>query len=90
MGSRQRQAWNTQGTRSTFLNWEVSLTSLVAELLEDKRLYYKTDQGRTAEMPGERRNKAWRGRPQAEGRPWRLLVTLLWEGLRAPDTTSHT
>ena len=72
MGSRQRQAQDTQGTRSTFLSWEVSfnrLASLVAELPEDKMSDYKADWGWTAEMLGERRNQALRGRAQAEGRP---------------------
>lgn len=71
-GSRQRQARDARGTRSTFLSWEVSLNSLaslVAELPEDKRSDYKADRARTAEMPGERRNQALRGRSQAAGRP---------------------
>lgn len=71
-GSRQRQARDARGTRSTFLSWEVSsnsLASLVAELPEDKRSDYKADQGQTAEMQGERRNRALRGRSQADGCP---------------------
>ena len=71
-GSRQRQVLEAQGTHSTFLSWEVSsnrLASLVAELPEDKRSDYKADWGRTAEMLGERRNQALRGRSQAEGHP---------------------
>ena len=61
-----------EGTRSTFLSWEVSsnsLASLVAELPEDKSSDYKADLGQTAKMPGERRNQPLRGRSQAEGRP---------------------
>ena len=49
----QWQAREVQGTRSTFLSWEVNsnrLASLVAELSEDKRLDYKAYLGRTAEM----------------------------------------
>ena len=61
-----------EGTRSTFLSWEVSsnsLASLVAELPEDKSSDYKADLGQTTKMPGERRNQPLRGRAQAEGRP---------------------
>ena len=66
----QWQAREVQGTRSTFLSWEVNsnrLASLVAELSEDKRLDYKAYLGRTAEMLEGRRNQALRGRSQAEG-----------------------
>ena len=61
-----------EGTRSSFLSWEVSsssLASLVAELPEDKSSDYKADLGQTTKMPGERRNQPLRGRSQAEGRP---------------------
>ena len=88
-GSRQRQARDARGTRSTFLSWEVSsnsLASLVAELPEDKRSDYKADRGQTAEMPGERRNQALRGRSQAEGRPLAAVSDPALKGLRAPDT----
>ena len=75
-GSGQQQAQDARGTRSAFLSWEGSwncLASLVAELPEDKRLDYKADRGRTAEMPRERRNQALRGRSQAGGH--RLAAT---------------
>ena len=60
-----------EGTRSSFLSWEVSsnsLASLVAELPEDRSSAYKADRGQTAKMPGERRNQPLRGRSQSEGR----------------------
>ena len=88
-GSRQRQARDARGTRSTFLSWEVSsnsLASLVAELPEDKRSDYKADRGQTAEMPGERRNQALRGRSQAEGRP---LAAVSDPALEGSPSTRH-
>ena len=88
-GSRQQQVLEAQGTRSTFLSWEVSfnrLASLVAELPEDKRSDYKADWGRTAEMLGERRNQALRGRSQAEGHS---LAAVSDPALGASASTRH-
>ena len=85
---------DAQGTRSTFLSWEGnsnSLASLVAELPEDKRSDYKAYrdgqqrcQGRGETKPGEEDHRR-------KGAPWRLLVTPLWEGLRAltPPAARH-
>ena len=80
--------------RSTFLSWEGRsncLASLVAELPEDKRSDYKAYrdgqqrcQGRGETKPGEEDHRR-------KGAPWRLLVTPLWEGLRAltPPAARH-
>ena len=89
VGSRQQQAQDVRGTYSTFLSWEVSsnrLASLVAELPEDKRSDYKADWGRTAEMLGERRNQALRGRSQAEGHP---LAAVSDPALGGSESTRH-
>ena len=54
------------------------------------RAHGALESGRRAD--GDRRGggtgQAWRGGSQQKGAPWRLLVTLFWEGRRARDTGS--